>query len=279
MLSTVGLTFMTATEQGEPYPSADEVLAEALQDATVRAKWDETKLARDVALWLVRHRGEHGLTQSGLAQQLGWKQPVVARLERGDHEPSMATLQHLVRTLGGQVRISIGPDGVRLIVPRRALPRLPIPASLESPGTAAHTLQTAARTLSVPMQGNRKPRKRRSPKAGNQNPSPLEQQPEVSAESLPDDAVSESVFEALAAQTSDEKVPRRRTPKVSIEKVRAALLERAINVDEHITQELIADDLGSTPNTLRKLVSVAGWDAEVRRARSLAADSTSANGK
>jgi transcriptional regulator with XRE-family HTH domain len=239
---------MKETEPVESYLSADEVLAEALQDAAVRAKWDETRLARDVALWLVSHRGEHGLTQSALAEQLGWKQPVVARLERGDHAPSMATLQHLVQTLGGQARISIDSDGVRLIVRRqRGLNRLRTPASLESPDTAARTLETAAHKLSMRAQGDRRPSKRRSPKAGDQNPS-----------------------------TPDEKVPRRRNPKLSIEKIREALLERAMNVGEPITQELIADDLGSTPNTLRKLVSGSGWDAEVRQARRLATDSNSA---
>jgi transcriptional regulator with XRE-family HTH domain len=160
---------MTEPEQIESYPSADEVLAEALQDAAVRVKWDETKLARDVALWLVRHRGEHGLTQTALAEQLGWKQPVVARFERGDHEPSMATLQHLVQTLGGQARISIDPDGVRLHVVRRkgAQRRQAMPMSAEPLETAAHTLETAARRLSVPAQGGRK---RRSPKAEDQSP-------------------------------------------------------------------------------------------------------------
>jgi transcriptional regulator with XRE-family HTH domain len=141
---------MTSNEEVESYPSADDVLAEALQDAELRVQWDQTKLARDVALWLVSHRSEHGLTQSALAQQLGWKQPVVARLERGDHEPSLATLRHLVQTLGGQARISIGPDGVRLVVRRpRSLRRLRTPASLEISETAAHTLETAAQTLSA----------------------------------------------------------------------------------------------------------------------------------
>src|SRR5262245_55925403 len=174
---------MTANERVESYPSADEVLAEALQDAAVRVKWDETRLARDVALWLVRHRGEHGLTQSALAQQLGWKQPVVARLERGDHEPSMATLQHLVHTLGGQARISIDREGVRLQFVRRpgAQRRQPMPVSLGPLETAAHRLQTAAHRL--------------SPTAGD--------------------------------QTSDENAPRRRHPKLSIERIRTALLERA----------------------------------------------------
>jgi transcriptional regulator with XRE-family HTH domain len=271
-----GLTFMAGSEEAESYASADEVLAEALQDAAVRVKWDETRLARDVALWLVRHRGEHGLTQSALAEQLGWKQPVVARLERGDHEPSMATLQHLVHTLGGRARISIGPDGVRLVVRRPRGHRMPV--SVDPLETAAQTLETAAHKLSVPAQDDRKSRKRRSPMAVDQNSS-LRQQPRVSADSLPDDAVFESVFEALAPRTSDEKVPRRRKPKLSIEKIRAALLERATNDDEHITQELIADDLGSTSSTLRKLVSGPGWEAEVQRARGLAAEDKTAHGK
>jgi transcriptional regulator with XRE-family HTH domain len=228
---------MKEPEPVESYPSADDVLAEALQDAAVRLKWDETRLARDVALWLVRHRGEHGLTQSALAQQLGWQQPVVARLERGDHEPSMATLQHLVKTLGGQARISIGPDGVRLVVRRpRALRRLQTPASGEPLEAAAHTLETAARRLSA--------------------------------------SVSEPVVDA---QTSGENSPRRRKPKLSIEKIRTALLERARHDEEPITQKLIAEDLGSTPSTLRRIVSSDGWDAEVRRARGLAAEDNSAN--
>jgi len=230
---------MTADERVESYPSADEVLAEALQDAAVRVKWDETRLARDVALWLVRHRGEHSLTQSALAQQLGWKQPVVARLERGDHEPSMATLQHLVRTLGGEARISIDPDGVHLQVVRRPRAQRGVGMSVspEPLETAAHTLETAARRL------------------------------------------AESVVETPAPRSSDEKVPRRRQPKLTIEKIRTAMLERARQDDEPITQELIADDLGSAPSTLRKIVSGPRWEAELRRARNLATDDISANGK
>jgi transcriptional regulator with XRE-family HTH domain len=156
---------MTGNEEVESYPSADEVLTEALHDAEVRAEWDQTKLARDVALWVVRHRNEHGLTQTALAEQLGWKQPVVARLERGDHEPSMATLRHLVQTLGDQARISIDPDGgVRLVVRRsRSLRRLRMPGSVDTSETAARTLESAARRLSKPLEGERKPSKQRSP--------------------------------------------------------------------------------------------------------------------
>jgi len=37
------------------------------------------------------------------------------------------------------------------------------------------------------------------------------------------------------------------------------MLERARRDEHHITQELIANDLGSTSRTLRRLVSGSGW--------------------
>jgi hypothetical protein len=90
--------------------------------------------------------------------------------------------------------------------------------------------------------------------------------------------VSASVVEVPGPPISDEKVPRRRQPKLSIEKIRTAPLERARHDEEHITQKLIAEDLGPTPRTLRNIVSGDGWDAEVRRARRLATDGSSATG-
>ena len=71
-----------------------DVLAESLQDPAVRAEWDRTALARDVAIWLLRYRRDHKLTQKELADLLAWKQPAVARLESGEHEPSLSTLHH-----------------------------------------------------------------------------------------------------------------------------------------------------------------------------------------
>jgi transcriptional regulator with XRE-family HTH domain len=93
------------------YVSLNEVLDEALQDPETRAEWDRTQLARDVSIWLLGYRRDHGLTQTELAKRLGWKQPVVARLESGDHEPSLATLRHLVEQLGASARIDIHADG------------------------------------------------------------------------------------------------------------------------------------------------------------------------
>src|SRR5579864_4849844 len=91
-----------------------DVLAESLQDPEVRAEWDRTALAREVSVWLLKYRRDHQLTQSQLAGLLGWKQPAVARLESGEHDPSVSTLRHLIERLGAKVTITIEPERVAL---------------------------------------------------------------------------------------------------------------------------------------------------------------------
>jgi transcriptional regulator with XRE-family HTH domain len=91
-----------------------EVLDKALQDPEVRAEWDRTQLADDVANWVLAYRIDHDLTQAELADVLGWKQSVVARLESGEREPSMATLRRLVERLGSTATIAIRPDGIEV---------------------------------------------------------------------------------------------------------------------------------------------------------------------
>ncbi len=101
----------------------EEVLQEALQDPETRAEWDRTQLAREVSIWLISYRTKHGLTQTELARQLGWKQPMVARLETGEREPSFGTLHHLVERLGNSARIEINPEGISVRFVKRRSPR------------------------------------------------------------------------------------------------------------------------------------------------------------
>jgi len=49
-----------------------------------------------------------------LARLLGMHQPAIARLEAGDHEPSLATLSRLARVLGLEFHIDITPDAFEL---------------------------------------------------------------------------------------------------------------------------------------------------------------------
>ena len=86
-----------------------EVLEEMLQDPQFRAEWERTALARAVAEAVIRYRAEHGLSQTALARLLGWRQPVVARLEAAEHNPTMDTLVTLARTLGLRMQVDVGP--------------------------------------------------------------------------------------------------------------------------------------------------------------------------
>jgi DNA-binding XRE family transcriptional regulator len=85
-----------------------------MQDTEVAQAWQETELARQVALLLVAYRAEHQLTQTALAQKLGMRQPAVARLEAGDHNPSFRTLIRLAEALGVEFTLHISKDGLDL---------------------------------------------------------------------------------------------------------------------------------------------------------------------
>ncbi len=88
--------------------TADQVHQENMQDPEYRVLWERTALARAVAIALVRYRVDHQLSQRGLAKILGWQQPQVARLELGEHTPSIETLLHLAQSLGMHFGVAIG---------------------------------------------------------------------------------------------------------------------------------------------------------------------------
>jgi transcriptional regulator with XRE-family HTH domain len=89
----------------------DEVLSEKLQDPEFRTEWERTALARDVANAVIKYRLERKLSQRKLAEQLGWKQPAVARLEVAENNPSFATLCDLAQKLGMELILDITPMG------------------------------------------------------------------------------------------------------------------------------------------------------------------------
>jgi DNA-binding XRE family transcriptional regulator len=90
--------------------SVDEVHAEQMQrDPAYRAYWERTALARAVALRVLGYRVEHRLTQTALARRLGMRQSAIARLEAGEHSPSVETLLRLSRGLGMEFLLHVTP--------------------------------------------------------------------------------------------------------------------------------------------------------------------------
>lgn len=91
----------------------EEVWAKQMKDPEFAAIWQKTALARAVDIAVCQYRADNDLTQQQLADKLGWPQSSVARLESGDHNPTLETLAHLSATLGLQFNISVTPTGAR----------------------------------------------------------------------------------------------------------------------------------------------------------------------
>jgi len=94
--------------------SADDLHEQAMQDPEYRREYERTQVANDVAIKVIGYRVRHGLSQAQLARLIGMRQPHVARLESGDHEPSVATLARLADALGLDFSLDIKRGRVRL---------------------------------------------------------------------------------------------------------------------------------------------------------------------
>lgn len=95
--------------------TGDQLLREDLKDPEVAAELARTAVANQLAILVIKYRVEHGLTQTALARQLGMRQPAIARLEAGDHEPSVAMLARLANKLGITLRLDLTPHSVELV--------------------------------------------------------------------------------------------------------------------------------------------------------------------
>jgi ribosome-binding protein aMBF1 (putative translation factor) len=90
--------------------SHDTLIAEEMsRDPEFREEWEQTALARLVAVQLIRYRVTNKLSQRALAEKLGKKQPFVARLEAGETNPDLETLVNISRALGIEFVIDIAP--------------------------------------------------------------------------------------------------------------------------------------------------------------------------
>jgi ribosome-binding protein aMBF1 (putative translation factor) len=97
----------------------DEVLAEDLRDPVFRAEWERTAVARWLAVEVAHYRAVHGLSQGQLAKHLGVHQSDVARMELGEHNPSMERLIRVARGLDIELMIDIRPKGKAAKLPRK----------------------------------------------------------------------------------------------------------------------------------------------------------------
>jgi ribosome-binding protein aMBF1 (putative translation factor) len=94
-------------------PTAAEVFAETdvEMDGVGRARWERTAFARAVANAVVAYRTAQRLSQAALAAKLGMRRPAISRLELGEHNPSIETLERLASALGLRFIVDVSPSG------------------------------------------------------------------------------------------------------------------------------------------------------------------------
>lgn len=91
--------------------SFDDILADELRDPAFRREWERLAPARAVANSVIAYRAQHEMTQTALARILGISQPAVARMEIGEHLPTLDTLLKLSERLGLEFSLSLSPGG------------------------------------------------------------------------------------------------------------------------------------------------------------------------
>jgi ribosome-binding protein aMBF1 (putative translation factor) len=90
--------------------SSKDVLDANLRDPRFQAEWERTALARWLAVEIAHYRAEHDLSQRQLAERLGVHQSDVARMESGEHTPTLERLVRICRGLNLELMIDIRPE-------------------------------------------------------------------------------------------------------------------------------------------------------------------------
>jgi transcriptional regulator with XRE-family HTH domain len=121
--------------------TSKQALAEELRDPDFQREWDRTAVARAVALKVLTYRTEHGLSQRALAKKLDMTQPQLARLEAGEHNPTIDTLARLAQALDIEFAIDVHP--------RKRAPKLLSGRARGKDAIASYETDTAAILLAA----------------------------------------------------------------------------------------------------------------------------------
>ncbi len=73
-------------------------------------RWDPEDQQWDAGQVLIEARRRSGITQQVLAQRSGIRQSVISRLERGNGNPSVKTLQRLAEGMGMRLELVFTPE-------------------------------------------------------------------------------------------------------------------------------------------------------------------------
>lgn len=83
----------------------DDFLQEQLADPQVRAEYDALEPEFTIMQAMIDARKASGMTQKQLAEKTGINQADISKLEHGNANPSLRTLQRLAKGMGKRLTI------------------------------------------------------------------------------------------------------------------------------------------------------------------------------
>ncbi len=81
-------------------------LNKKLENPEFKKEWDALETEAQIMHEMVKARLEAGMTQKQLSEKTGINQSNLSRIENGDGNPSVATLERIASALGKKVSIS-----------------------------------------------------------------------------------------------------------------------------------------------------------------------------
>ena len=88
----------------------DDFLQEQLQDPEVRREYEALQPERAVIQAIIDARQRAGLTQKELSERTGIAQGDISKLENGNANPSIRTLQRLASGMGMTLKVEFLPN-------------------------------------------------------------------------------------------------------------------------------------------------------------------------
>lgn len=90
--------------------SFNAYLKEQLKDPAVKAEYDALEPEFFIIQAMIDARKASGLTQKQLAEKTGIAQADISKLENGNANPSLRTLQRLAEGMGMHIRLEFVPN-------------------------------------------------------------------------------------------------------------------------------------------------------------------------
>jgi ribosome-binding protein aMBF1 (putative translation factor) len=81
--------------------------SKALKNLAVKAEYEALGPEYELVKTIVKERINRGWSQTQLAEAIGSRQPVISRLEQGNGNPSLSTLQKIAKALDLSLQISM----------------------------------------------------------------------------------------------------------------------------------------------------------------------------